>query len=155
MKQRLRESQRIARVTAESMRDIVWFINPINDDMEKLLIKMRDTANVLLDQKDFTFTTPENGITLQGDLNLRRNLFLIYKESLQNIIRHANASKVDIQIEEINDSFILRIRDNGDGFEKHQTISGNGLKNYQIRAKEMGASINVNSAKDKGTEIEL
>ena len=155
MKQRLRESQRIARVTAESMRDIVWFINPINDDMEKLIIKMRDTANVLLDQKDFTFTTPENGITLQGDLNLRRNLFLIYKESLQNIIRHANASKVDIQIEEINDSFILRIRDNGDGFEKHQTISGNGLKNYQIRAKEMGASINVNSAKDKGTEIEL
>ena len=49
LEKKLQEIPRIARLTAESMRDIVWFINPENDDMDKLLTKMRETANLMLD----------------------------------------------------------------------------------------------------------
>ena len=155
MKLRLQETQRIALLTAESMRDIVWFINPTNDDMDKLVVKMRATANLLLEEKDFTFKTPRKGITFQGDLNFRRNLFLIFKESLQNIIRHADATKIEIIFDQMDNLFIMHIRDNGNGFNVQKTYSGNGLKNFRSRAQEMEAKFEIISEKGKGTEIVL
>jgi len=152
---RLQDIQRIARLTAESMRDIVWFINPENDDMDKLLKKMRETANVLLEQTEFDFVAPGKGITFQGDLNFRRNLYLIYKESLQNIFKHADATKVEINFQQSDHHLDLIIRDNGRGFNTQLSNSGNGLKNIQRRAGEMGAFIDIRSGDHKGTEISL
>jgi signal transduction histidine kinase/ligand-binding sensor domain-containing protein len=154
-KVRLQDIQRIARLTAESMRDIVWFINPENDDMDKLLKKMRETANLLLEQTNFEFNMPGSGITFQGDLNFRRNLYLIYKESLQNIIKHAGATKIEINFQQSDHHLHLLIRDNGKGFNTQLSNSGNGLKNIQRRAGEMGAVIDIRSGDQKGTEISL
>ena len=155
MKERLQEIPRIARLTAESMRDIVWFINPENDDWDKFLAKMRETANMMLEIQDFTFNVPEGGITLETDLNFRRNLYLIYKECLQNIIKHSRAQKVEIELRQKDNSLILRVGDDGVGFDTGREYSGNGLKNLRRRAADIGGKLEIISEIGKGTTVTL
>ncbi len=155
MKERLQEIPRIARLTAESMRDIVWFINPENDDWDKFLAKMRETASMMLEIQDFTFSVPEGGINLETDLNFRRNLYLIYKECLQNIIKHSRAQKVEIELGQRDNGLILRVVDDGVGFDTGLEYSGNGLKNLRRRAGDIGGKLEIISEIGKGTTITL
>jgi signal transduction histidine kinase len=154
-KHRLQEIPRIARSTAESMRDIIWFINPENDSMDKLMVKMRETANLLLESVDFTFLMPEAGIAFEAEIDFRRNLYLIYKEILQNIIKHAQATKVEITIYKSDQCFGLRVADNGIGFDPAKEYLGNGLKNFQRRAMAMGGTVEVTSSKGHGSNVTL
>jgi signal transduction histidine kinase/ligand-binding sensor domain-containing protein len=155
MRERLQEIPRISRLTAESMRDIVWFINPENDDWDKFLAKMRETANMMLEIQDFTFSVPEGGITLERDLNFRRNLYLIYKECLQNIIKHSRAQKVEIELRQKDNSLILRVGDDGVGFDSGREYSGNGLKNLRRRAGDIGGKLKIVSEAGQGTTVTL
>jgi len=135
-KERLRKIPYMARITADSMRDIVWFVNPSNDSLEKLLAKMRETANMMLEGMDVVFKQEIKESGLTNDLNFRRNLFLIFKEILQNIIRHANASQVIINLHHNEKQFTLSVKDNGAGFNTKTEFKGNGLLNFQRRAKD-------------------
>ena len=152
-RQRLTNIHSIAQHTAGSMRDIVWFINPVNDSLEKLLVKMRETANVMLDHLEFTFQTPSGDLQLETDINFRRNLFLIYKESLQNTVKHSRASHVDIEIKENREQFRMEIRDNGVGFNTDDSSDGNGLRNFKSRASQIGGTVAVRSEADTGTQV--
>lgn len=154
-KRRLQEIPRLARQTAESMRDIIWFINPENDSMDKLVVKMRQTANLMLEHIDFSFNAPATEISFAADVNFRRNLYLIYKECLQNIIKHAQATKVEIAITMSGSCFQLRVSDNGIGFDAAREFAGNGLKNFQWRAAEMGGTIEISSDRSSGTTVRL
>jgi signal transduction histidine kinase len=154
-RKRIHEIPRIARTTAESMRDIVWFINPENDDMDKLLTKMRETANLMLETIDFNFTAPRTAISMETDLDFRRNLYLFYKECLQNIIKQSQAQKVEIEIMQRDNCLQLRLADDGVGFDTCREYSGNGLKNLQQRAKNMGGEIEIVSQIGNGTTIKL
>lgn len=142
-----------ARATSEAMRDIIWFINPENDSMAKLLIKMRDAANLMLDPLDFSFTAPEQGILPEADLHFRRNLYLIYKECLQNIVKHARANRVEIEIRESEGCLRLRVSDDGSGFDAAQSYPGDGLKNIKRRAAELGATVEIISGAGKGATV--
>lgn len=155
LKIRMQEIPRIARLTAESMRDIVWFINPENDDIDKLLAKMRETANLMLETVGFTFTAPEKDISMETDLDFRRNLYLFYKECLQNIIKHSNSKKVRIEIQKKDKCLQLRVADDGIGFDASQEYGGSGLKNLQRRAADMGGEMQITSEIGKGTTIML
>jgi ligand-binding sensor domain-containing protein/signal transduction histidine kinase len=154
-RQRLAEIPRIARATAESMRDIIWFINPENDSMEKLLVKMRQTANLMLESHDFAFRTPAAGMAFIAGVDFRRHLYLIYKEILQNIVKHAQATKVEIEICGDDKRLLLRVADNGVGFDVAGEYPGNGLKNFQRRAREMGGAVEVTSSPGNGTNVTL
>lgn len=151
----LKQISGLAHATSESMRDIVWFINPDNDSMAKLLIKMRDTANLMLEPLDFSFTAPAEGIIPEADLHFRRNLYLIYKECLQNILKHARASKVEIEIRESEGCVHLRISDDGSGFDTARNYPGDGLKNIQRRAAELGATVEIISGMGKGATVTI
>lgn len=152
-KQRLREIPRIARETAESMRDIIWFIHPENDSMEQLLVKMRQTANLMLEAIDFDFNAPEAGLAFTADINFRRNVYLIFKEILQNIIKHARATQVEIVLSEQNGFFELQVTDNGIGIDTTRGESGTGMKIFQRRAQTLGGVIEIHSEKNQGTRI--
>lgn len=154
-KERLRKIPHIARITAESMRDIVWFVNPANDSLEKLLAKMRETANLMLEGMDVDFNFDVDKSSFNNDLNFRRNLFLLYKEILQNIVRHAKASQVIIKLDQNEKQFTLSVKDNGIGFNTKTEFKGNGLKNFQHRAEEMNGEIVVSSEPDMGTQVKL
>ena len=93
------------------------FINPENDDMDKLIARMRETANIMLDQIGFEFHSPESGIDCECHLNYRRNLYLVYKEALQNIVWHSKATHVRIEISRKDQFITLRVADDGVGFD--------------------------------------
>ena len=85
----------------------------------------------------------------------RRNVYLLFKEAVNNIAKHSGASKVLISIIPENESIKLTIEDNGIGFEAGAEFEGNGLKNYRNRAQEGFMDFNLTSGPGKGTRIEV
>lgn len=139
--------------TLEAMDDIVWSINPGKDKVQDLVIRMREFAIPLLEAKEieFTFDTegdPDNSLSM----NLRRNVFLIFKEAIYNILKHADATKVNINLAITKSSFSMCISDNGKGFIADSRSTRNGLKNINRRAKIINGSLKINSSVN-GTTI--
>lgn len=143
-----------AETTLEAMDDIVWSINPDKDKLYDLVIRMREFAIPLFESKNISFH-----FKVEGDegrvipMNLRRNVFLIYKESIHNILKHSSASRVDI-ILNIENKLSIRIADNGKGFDQHTLSRRNGLKNMNSRAESLGGSLKVESS-ESGTSLLL
>ncbi|MCK5034206.1 MAG: hypothetical protein KAS18_11245, partial [Calditrichia bacterium] len=153
-KKRLKDIQYISRLTAESMRDIVWFVNPENDDPQKLVSKMRQTAGIMLGM-EFNFSFPKQPLVLDMNLDLRRNLFLIYKEILHNIIKHSQANRVDINLSQKDHVLTLEVIDNGIGFNPSVVTEGNGLNNFRRRTQQIGGNLDVSSTPGNGTKIKV
>ena len=153
-RKKLVDIQRVSQQTSNAMRDIVWFINPDNDRFDRLVVKMRETANLMLDDLEFDFVAEKN-LPDNTRLEFRRNLFLIYKEALQNIVKHAHASHVQIELSWQQESLHLLIQDNGVGVDRDEEFAGNGLKNLTTRAKALDGKLDIESEPGKGTGLRL
>jgi signal transduction histidine kinase/ligand-binding sensor domain-containing protein len=142
-----------ANASSESMRDIVWFINPGSDHLNKLIARMKETANTML--KNIKFTLHGSGLDAEQKINpeIRRNIFLIYKEILNNIIKHSEAKRVDINISQERGNLHLSIRDNGKGFDCEKEQTGQGLKNMRNRVSQMDGNLKIESRPGQGTRI--
>jgi two-component system sensor histidine kinase UhpB len=141
----------------ESMSDIVWTINPVNDSFEKVIFKMKEFAADILEPMNiqYEFIQSNDLSNVKLDLNQRKNLYLIFKEAINNSAKYSNCSRVTIRILDQNGDLILEVKDNGTGFDGAGKFSGNGLKNINQRAAEMNGLISVMSEKEKGTTISL
>ncbi|MBT8209048.1 MAG: hypothetical protein KJP14_00815, partial [Eudoraea sp.] len=91
--------------------------------------------------------------SLSGDTKI--NLYRIIQESLQNIIKHANASKVDLDFERLEDLLKIRISDNGKGFDVRKAKKGIGQKNIRSRVQKLNGTWNVESTRGAGTTISV
>jgi len=80
---------------------------------------------------------------------------LIFKEAINNAVKYSRANKVEIDLYQQNQTLILRVKDNGQGFDEQKIKAGNGLRNQRERAKEINGSFTVNSQNGQGTELEL
>jgi ligand-binding sensor domain-containing protein/signal transduction histidine kinase len=154
-RQLIEEIRENAAHTAETMRDIVWLINPKNDQSEDLVLRMRDVAAKLLNGIEYTFITSNVSQRRIADLSIRRNIFLIYKESLNNIARHAHATKVEISLVHAEGRLMLSVKDNGAGFDPAAARNGNGLAGFQRRADSIGAKLDVHSSSGQGTRVSV
>ena len=88
----------------------------------------------------------------------RKNIYLIYKEAIHNIVKYAECSGVEIRMSVNDGQFAMSIKDNGKGFDTNrlqETLGGNGIKNMQARAEAMNASLTIHSVIMSGTVIEL
>lgn len=141
----------------DAMGDIVWTINPENDDFEKILTRMRSFAYELLGAKkiEFAFDADDQLRELKVPMEVRKNLFLIFKEATNNLVKYSEADMAQFRIKEENKELTMTIRDNGKGFEEETTVSGNGLKNMKKRAEEIGGRLWIESRRDEGTLITL
>jgi len=143
----------------ESMADIVWTINPANDNFEKVILRMRSFAYELLGAKkiDFEFDSDESIDQMKLPMEVRKNLYLIFKEATNNIVKYSEANRASFAISSSKDTLTMLIRDNGKGFEldKQAIGIGNGLKNMKNRAVEIGAKFLIESELGKGTTIQL
>ncbi len=141
----------------ESMADIVWNINPNNDNFEKIILRMRSFAFELLGAKniDFEFNADESLSHIKLSMELRKNLYLIFKEATNNMVKYSQANSAIFSITRSKNILTLLIRDNGKGFDVEQETQGNGLKNMRNRAMEMGATFLIESEPGKGTTIQL
>jgi signal transduction histidine kinase len=141
----------------EKMDDIVWSINPKNDSLEDLLSRITRFASQLFEAKNI-----EHTITIQPDIKdlklsmeSRQHLYLMIKESINNIIKHANCTKAAVTATCKDHLLKVVIDDNGKGFKSDKTHSGNGLINLKERAARMGANVQIESAPQKGATVAI
>ncbi|HEX2629580.1 MAG TPA: triple tyrosine motif-containing protein, partial [Chitinophagaceae bacterium] len=141
----------------ESMSDIVWAINPANDTFEKVIVRMKEFAAEILEPAKINYYFSEEGSLDKAQLNLeqRKDIYMVFKEAVNNAVKYSNATEVNIVLQKKDDSLRMLIMDNGNGFDTDQWHSGNGLKNMQSRAREMKAVLRVDSIKGTGTTIIL
>lgn len=141
----------------EAMDDIVWSIKPDNDNMQKILARMREYASSILEPKDIEikFQVDESVYDLKLNMETRRDVFLIFKEALNNSAKYSHCSTIEIQITSENKKLGIHIIDNGIGFNTETADSGNGLGNMQKRAEALYGTIRFHSKEGKGTEILL
>lgn len=154
-RQLLQDASRAARHTADALKDIVWIVNPENDKLEDIILRMKDSAAKLLAGTQYSFLCPHTGLSSSLDMEFRRNLLLIYKEALNNIAKYARATKVDISIGEDQDVLQLRVKDNGTGFDALTVRRGNGLNNMKRRAEKIGGTLEICSSAESGTIVLL
>ena len=83
------------------------------------------------------------------------HFYRIVQESLQNIYKHANATRVDILFKQQNNLISLAIKDDGSGFDENKTKKGIGLKNMKSRVKEIKGVLNIQTKASHGTTIEI
>ncbi|OGU54376.1 MAG: hypothetical protein A2006_14450 [Ignavibacteria bacterium GWC2_35_8] len=144
-----------ASLTLDAMRDIIWFINPKNDEGEDLIFKMRETAAKLLVGMEWYLNAAE-GIKFESfSLEQRRNIFLIYKEALTNVIRHSKAKKCIIEIGGQSDELNLCVQDDGNGFNPKHFDKSTGLLSMMNRAEKINGTLVIDSLPSKGTTISL
>lgn len=146
-----------SRELISSMSDIVWAVNPKNDSFDKITIRMKDyTIKVFeANEIDYKIFIDPALSSLVLPMDFRRNIFMIYKEGIANILRHSNASKVDIKLVKEKDNIIISIWDNGSGFTVNSNTAGNGLKNINQRAASFKGSSNIISEPGKGTTLNV
>ena len=141
--------------TLDAMRDIVWFINPKNDEGEDIIFKMKEIAARLLAELEWTFNATK-GIRFDFfSLEQRRNIFLIYKEALTNVVRHSNANKCSIDIIGQADKLSVIVKDDGKGFEINNTKKNTGLSSMMKRAEKIEGKLLIESDPNNGTSIRL
>lgn len=146
----------ISRETVSALGDIVWATNPHEDGMTNLLCRMRRFANEILPPAgiEFSFHAPLLKSELQLDAELRRQLYLIFKESLNNLVRHSGCDQTSIELRIESAYLTLRISDNGKGFDAAQPQEGNGLRSLSRRANALDAYLSLTSSLN-GTTIFL
>ncbi|MFM9838053.1 MAG: ATP-binding protein [Cyclobacteriaceae bacterium] len=140
----------------EDMGDMVWSINPRNDSMKQVVTHMREFTTEILELKNMEYHFVEDikeGVTLTAEQ--RKNLFLIFKETLNNAAKYSGAKKIDIRLQLHDNRLVLGIKDNGQGFDEQTIKTGNGLRNMRERAKEINGTISLKSGVGEGTEVEL
>ena len=146
----------ISRATMNALGDIVWATNPHQDGLNNLLRRMRHFASEILPAAgvEFSFHAPKFKSELRLDTELRRQVFLIFKESINNLVRHSGCSRASIELQLAGGYLRLRISDNGSGFASAQPAEGNGLRSMSRRANTLGADFSLTSSAH-GTTILL
>lgn len=149
-------SQRLQR----NMSDIVWSVDPARDTLEELLARMREFGASVLEPKGILFRFDSRGdFATALPPMVKSNLYLIFKEAVNNAAKHAQATKVIVAVDSRNDRLHLTIADNGQGLPDAtgtaSTPGGNGLRNMRMRAAEMKAELLVKGTPHNGTTIEL
>ena len=149
----------------EAMSDIVWAINPRKDNLRELAQRMRRFAADVFTARQikFDFHAPDWETKLQLGANIRREVFAIFKECVNNIVKHSEAMRATIDFEILSDSLLLKISDDGRGFNSEQMLSadftpekgGNGLLNIRRRAEELGGKCEIISFTGGGTSVLL
>ncbi|HVE59775.1 MAG TPA: two-component regulator propeller domain-containing protein [Pyrinomonadaceae bacterium] len=145
-----------SRELVDAMSDIVWAINPNKDFLSELSGKMRRFAADVFTARNIEFTyaaTPIADIALGA--NLRREVYLIFKESVNNIVKHAECKTVEIELIIENSEIRLILRDDGKGFENNRENGGHGLFSMNARAVGLGGKLEIVSGKTSGTTVKL
>ncbi|HET9298750.1 MAG TPA: two-component regulator propeller domain-containing protein, partial [Candidatus Polarisedimenticolaceae bacterium] len=142
----------------DAMSDVVWSINPARDRMSDLVHRMRRFAVDLFADSDTSLelTLPEDADDARLDPDARRQIYLVFKEALRNVARHAEASHVEASLRREAGTLLLTVRDDGKGLgQTRHSGTGFGLQNMRRRAEAVGGTLVVRAGPGGGTEIVL
>jgi signal transduction histidine kinase len=142
----------------EEMNQIIWALNPKNDNLEGLIAYIRRFAFEYLEPTAVScvFNLPEEMPDKALSVEVRRNVYLVARETIHNVVKHASATKIMINLEMNKHGFRIRIKDDGQGFDPdNHEYTGNGLINMKKRMNDIGGELKICSATGEGTEINL
>jgi len=145
----------VSQETAAAIGDVVWAINPQRDSLNDLVLRMRRFASDVLSALEIgvQFSAPDSERGRKLDSNLRRQLYLVFKEAINNAARHAHATHVEIDLRIDGNFAILEIRDDGRGFDPEDAVAGNGLNSLRSRAQRLKGTFSIESGKGNGTHL--
>jgi glucose-6-phosphate-specific signal transduction histidine kinase len=147
----------ISRESVASMRDIVWAINPKRDRLLDLTRRMRTFASDIFTNRhiEFRFRAPDRDRELKLNPEMRRDVFLIFKEAINNIVRHAECAQATIELRIEGSWLVLSVSDDGKGFDATVADEGQGLSSMRRRAESFGGRLEIISAQLGGTTLIL
>jgi signal transduction histidine kinase len=153
----LEQISRQSEQMVEDMRDIVWSIHPENDTMEKMVGRMKIYTNQLFGEQEIVtnFDVSVEALRIKVDINARKQLYLLFKEAMNNAAKYAQCRSVTISIYKKDKQFILVISDDGQGFDLTSTPMGNGIRNMRSRAAAFNGTLDILTSPGKGTTIRL
>lgn len=146
----------ISRNLIDNMRDLVWELNTENTSLDTLVARIREYSTDYLEDTSIeiipSYASPIPEIAV-GKIAYR-NIFMVTKEALNNIVKHSGASHVYVTVDIGDGKLRIGIRDDGKGFVELPGSAGNGLLNMKSRIQSIGGNLQIRSGPD-GTEINL
>ncbi len=138
----------LSRDTISTMSDIVWSIDARNDTLADFLGRMQDLTHNILSERDINVSFIQKGMDSRRPLRVevRQNLYYIFKEAIHNIARHSGTNSVEISLENSVSAFHMVIADKGRGFDPESVKGGNGIKNMKMRSARIKASLEMSSS---------
>src|SRR5206468_84902 len=143
----------LSRELVDSMSDIVWAINPSKDHLSDLSQRMRHFVSDVCTarQIEFRFRTPAPERDIIVGANVRREVFLLFKEAVNNMVRHSGCSEAELEFCVDEPGLVLRVGDNGHGFDAAAAADGHGLRSMRERTEALGGHLDVVSQPGRGT----
>ncbi|MBT0606676.1 tetratricopeptide repeat-containing sensor histidine kinase [Aequorivita echinoideorum] len=145
--------------TIYELRDTIWAMNKEHitfEDLQARISNFIEHARIASEKTNFTFeiasTVNKNHLftSVEG-----MNIYRIIQEAVNNALKYAEASEIKVLIEAKDEKFVLKISDNGTGFDEKNSSGGNGLNNMRKRASDINADIKIASTPEKGTSVTL
>jgi signal transduction histidine kinase len=155
--ERLAAMASIAHESIESMADIVWAVDPTKDRLDDLVLRMRRFVEEQCAAAGISlaFDAPNEESALGLDADLRREVLLVFKEAVNNSVRHAQCGTIRVGIRVAAGRLTLTVTDNGRGFVDTGNGDGNGLRSMNARAQRLGGELEVSPAPGRGTRITM
>jgi signal transduction histidine kinase len=137
--------------------DIVWSLNSEKNNLKELQIHLITYAEQTLANADLacTINAISNMPARNIELEVKKNIYLLFKEAINNIVKHAHASHVEIQFKYHLRKLQISIVDNGKGFDAHTIIKGNGLDSMHHRIKQLKGKMDFIQNQPKGTIVKF
>ena len=156
--EKLTKISSFTRETIIELRDTIWAMNKEEitvEDLETRISNFIENAKISLTGTQFNFVSNLNSTDLKPFSSRDgMNIYRIIQESVNNAIKHGNASKIEVSIQEVNKRILVEITDNGSGFNIQEVENGNGLNSIHKRATELHANIDMVS-NENGTSIKI
>ena len=142
----------------DNMRDLIWVLNPENTTLDNLVTRMREYCADYLEGMgiEAILTFPDHVPEMRISRETQRNIFLTIKEAINNCVKHAGGTKINVVVTLYHDSLNMVIKDDGKGFDiKSIKGRGNGLRNMKQRIESIGGKFTIEPAPEKGTTIQI
>lgn len=138
-------------------RDFIWSIDPVNDELSKLFIYIRDFGEKLFEEKNIKFRAFNNiKEKVRLPYGFSREANLIFKEAMTNAFKYSQANNVMFSLNRAeNGEYLIELKDDGIGFSTDEMKKSNGLQNIQERAIRINAILRITSSATTGTSIQL
>lgn len=148
-----------ARELSQSMKEVVWSVNPHYDSLDHMAAYFRSYASGVAENADvrFVYVADDKLPAIPVNPETRRNLLLIVKEAFSNAVKYAEATELRLEIQWRDNKLTMVIADNGKGFDSHDSsrVNANGLRNIRQRAEASGCTVTIESSPGKGTSIRV
>ena len=139
------------------LNDIVWLLNPDQAQLHQLIEKLEAYARQMADINAIQVTVDitEKVSEIELPIEVRKNVYLIFKEAINNTIKYSRATTLDLAVRDLDHTLEITLHDNGIGFDPGTIKKGNGLDNMYKRAEEISALINLYASPGNGTRLSL